>query len=115
MQITCFVALLSLDTRRQAANRFDVCCFITGSKKEQPQQNEDGLLYSFFKSIYVPLIMNKFVRAVIIIVFFAWICSSVAVVPHIDIGLNQDLSMPEDSFVLKYFQFLKVCPISLFS
>lgn len=41
------------------------------------------------------------------IVFFGWLCSSIAVVPHIEIGLDQELSMPEDSFVLKYFKFLK--------
>ena len=38
------------------------------------------------------------------LVFFGWICSSIAVVPHIEIGLDQELSMPEDSFVLKYFK-----------
>lgn len=38
------------------------------------------------------------------IVFFGWLCSSIAVVPHIEIGLDQELSMPEDSYVLKYFQ-----------
>lgn len=38
------------------------------------------------------------------IIFFGWICSSIAVVPHIEIGLDQELSMPEDSFVLKYFK-----------
>ena len=38
------------------------------------------------------------------IIFFGWLCTSIAVVPHIEIGLDQELSMPEDSFVLKYFQ-----------
>lgn len=28
------------------------------------------------------------------------------VAPHIDIGLDQELSMPQDSFQLKYFQHL---------
>ncbi|XP_044253675.1 NPC intracellular cholesterol transporter 1 isoform X1 [Tribolium madens] len=108
LQITCFVSLLSLDTIRQASNRFDICCFIKGSKKENiPQVNQEGLLYSFFKSIYVPFLMNRFVRAFVMIVFFGWLCSSIAVVPHIEIGLDQELSMPEDSYVLKYFKFLK--------
>ncbi|XP_063904619.1 NPC intracellular cholesterol transporter 1 homolog 1b isoform X3 [Zophobas morio] len=108
LQITCFVSLLALDTIRQANNRFDVCCFIKGSKKENvPQINQEGLLYSFFKSIYVPTLMNRFVRAAVMIVFFGWLCSSISVVPHIEIGLDQELSMPEDSYVLKYFKYLK--------
>lgn len=41
------------------------------------------------------------------ILFYGWLCSSVAVLPHIELGLDQELSMPEDSFVLKYFTFLK--------
>ncbi|XP_019872017.2 NPC intracellular cholesterol transporter 1 isoform X2 [Aethina tumida] len=111
LQITCFVSLLSLDTLRQMGNRFDIFCFIRGSKKDGPSPsalvNQEGLLYSFFKSLYVPFLMNKVVRAAIMILFFGWLCNSIAVVPHIEIGLDQELSMPEDSFVLKYFKFLK--------
>lgn len=46
------------------------------------------------------------------LVFFGWICSSIAVVPHIEIGLDQELSMPEDSFVLKYFKVSNITYIS---
>ncbi|XP_018568156.1 Niemann-Pick C1 protein isoform X3 [Anoplophora glabripennis] len=110
LQITCFVSLLSLDTIRQASNRFDICCCVQGSKKNEPDPDaarQEGMLYTFFKSIYVPILMNKVVRCVVMIVFFGWLCSSIAVVPHIEIGLDQELSMPEDSFVLKYFKYLK--------
>lgn len=106
LQITCFVSLLSLDTIRQAGNRFDICCFVRGSKKDNQIENQDGLLYTFFKSIYVPFLMSKFSRVLVMIIFYGWLCSSIAVLPHIEVGLDQELSMPEDSFVLKYFQFL---------
>lgn len=107
LQITCFVSLLSLDSQRQNENRFDICCFIRGSKKDSPSEEPDeGVLYKFFKCIYVPIVMSKFLRPVIAIVFFGWLCSSVAVLPHVEIGLDQELSMPEDSFVLKYFRYL---------
>ncbi|XP_066248348.1 NPC intracellular cholesterol transporter 1 isoform X3 [Euwallacea similis] len=109
LQITCFVSLLALDTLRQNSNRFDIFCCLKGSKKNEPDAltGQDGLLFTFFKSIYVPLLMKKPVRCLVMIIFFGWLCSSVVIVPHIEIGLDQDLSMPEDSFVLKYFQFLK--------
>lgn len=51
--------------------------------------------------------MNKGIRCAVMVVFFGWLCSSLAVAPHIEIGLDQELSVPEDSFVLKYFQALK--------
>ncbi|XP_013101655.2 NPC intracellular cholesterol transporter 1 isoform X3 [Stomoxys calcitrans] len=105
LQITCFVSLLTLDTKRQAENRLDVCCFIRGKKTDVAPITE-GLLYKFFKSVYVPFLMKKTVRVIVMIVFFGWLCSSIAIAPRIDIGLNQELSMPEDSFVLRYFQSL---------
>jgi len=80
-----------------------VCCFIH-SKRDDGEEVVDGILYKIFKVIYVPLLLQKWVRTVVMIVFFGWLCSSIAVIPHIEIGLDQELSMPEDSFVLKYFK-----------
>jgi Niemann-Pick C1 protein len=48
--------------------------------------------------------MKKNVRAGVFIIFYAWLCTSLAVLPSIEVGLDQELSMPEDSFVLKYFR-----------
>ncbi|XP_014102679.1 NPC intracellular cholesterol transporter 1 isoform X1 [Bactrocera oleae] len=105
LQITCFVSLLTLDTKRQAENRLDILCFIRG-KKSDALPHTEGLLYKFFKSVYVPFLMQKTMRVVVMIVFFGWLCSSVAIAPRIEIGLDQELSMPQDSFVLHYFQAL---------
>ncbi|KAM3957916.1 Niemann-Pick type C-1a isoform 1-T1 [Aphomia sociella] len=105
LQASCFVALLALDTRRQDANRFDVVCCCSGPKAPEAGAGE-GTLYNLFKHIYVPFLMQREVRASVMIIFFAWLCSSVAVAPHIEIGLDQELSMPQDSFQLKYFQHL---------
>lgn len=108
LQITCFVSLLHLDSIRQASNRFDIFCFLRGVKKEIPDDvTQKGLLYFIFKKLYVPFLMDRYVRALVVVVFYGWLCSSIAVLPHIEVGLDQELSMPEDSFVLKYFRYLK--------
>ncbi|KAK0092687.1 hypothetical protein PV326_000847, partial [Microctonus aethiopoides] len=107
LQITCFVSLLTLDTIRQRSNRFDICCWIYGSKKDTSDEITDGSLYKIFKLFYAPLLLKKWVRPGVMIIFFGWLCTSIAVVPHIEIGLDQELSMPQDSFVLKYFVSLK--------
>lgn len=106
LQITCFVSLLALDAIRQSENRYDILCFIRGKKTDVPT-NVEGVLYKFFKVMYVPFLMKKSVRIIVMVTFYGWLCSSIAVSPHIDVGLNQELSMPEDSFVLKYFQYLQ--------
>ena len=41
------------------------------------------------------------------VAFGIWFCSSLILLPQIDIGLDQEVTMPRDSFVLKYFNFLK--------
>ncbi|EDV98847.1 GH13378 [Drosophila grimshawi] len=105
LQITCFVGLFTLDTKRRDENRLDICCFIK-CKKSDVVHNSEGLLYKFFKSVYVPFLMKKVVRAIVMIIFFGLLCASIASVPKIDIGLDQELAMPEDSFVLHYFKSL---------
>ncbi|CAB3230588.1 unnamed protein product [Arctia plantaginis] len=107
LQVTCFVALLAIDTHRQNANRFDIFCCVKGTKEEAGTDVKEGALYNMFKDVYSPFVMKREVRAAVLVLFFAWLCSSVAVAPHVEIGLDQELSMPQDSFQLKYFQFLK--------
>ncbi|XP_017858960.1 PREDICTED: Niemann-Pick C1 protein [Drosophila arizonae] len=105
LQITCFIGLFTLDIKRKDESRLDICCFIK-CKKSDIMPNNEGLLYKFFKSVYVPFLMKKIVRVVVMVFFFGCLCTSIAFVPKIDIGLNQELAMPEDSFVLHYFKSL---------
>jgi Niemann-Pick C1 protein len=81
----------------------DVCCFLHGPKAEV-DPNSEGILYKLFKVLYVPLLMKSAVRAAVMVVFFGWLCTSIAVIPDIEVGLDQELSMSEDSYVLKYFK-----------
>lgn len=92
---------------------FKIYCSIQSSKKAQPRQAQEGIepeeksmgiLYKLFKSVYAPALLKFPVRVAVLIVFFGWFCSSIAVLPSIDVGLDQQLSMPEDSYVLEYFK-----------
>uniref|UniRef100_T1IQG2 SSD domain-containing protein n=1 Tax=Strigamia maritima TaxID=126957 RepID=T1IQG2_STRMM len=106
LQITCFVSLLSMDIRRQENNRLDICCCIKSSKTDASDHSE-SLLFKIFKNVYAPFLLKPAVRVGVIVIFFGWLCSSAAVISKIEIGLDQELSMPEDSFVLNYFESLK--------
>ncbi len=51
------------------------------------------MLYKLFKYIYAPTLMKKWVRAAVVIIFFGWLCSSLAVVNKIEVRLrNKDQS-----------------------
>lgn len=57
-----------------------------------------------FQKFYIPALMNKFVRPLVILLFTLWFCTSITVIPKIDVGLDVELTMPDDSYVLKYFK-----------
>lgn len=105
MQISCFVSLIALDMARQENNRYDIICCVKADKKET--KSSEGMLYKVFKDLYAPFLMKKWVRPLTIVLFFGWFCFSVATLPQISVGLDQEISMPDDSFVLKYFEYLK--------
>ncbi|KAJ8322225.1 hypothetical protein KUTeg_000696 [Tegillarca granosa] len=101
LQITCFVGLMTLDAKRQQANRFDMCCCIKDSNKEKLDVSE-GCLYKVVKNYYSHFILKEWVRPIIMLVFVGYFCFSGSLVNKIDIGLDQKLSMPKDSYVLDW-------------
>ncbi|CAL1681672.1 unnamed protein product [Lasius platythorax] len=104
LQITAFVALLALDERRIKNNRLDVFCCI--SKENSETDHCKGLVHTTFERAYTPFLMKTPVRITIIVIFVAALTTHVIVIPQIEIGLDQKLSMPEDSYVLKYFKYM---------
>uniref|UniRef100_A0A671MMH0 Niemann-Pick C1 protein-like n=1 Tax=Sinocyclocheilus anshuiensis TaxID=1608454 RepID=A0A671MMH0_9TELE len=101
LQISCFVSLLGLDIKRQEANRPDILCCVKLS--EGQQGTSEGCLFRFFKKIYAPFILKDWVRPLVVAVFVGMLSFSIAVVNKVEIGLDQRLSMPDDSYVLDYF------------
>ncbi|MED6267778.1 NPC intracellular cholesterol transporter 1 [Characodon lateralis] len=102
LQISCFVSLLGLDAKRQEGNRLDICCCM--KLPERQEVKTEGLLFRFFKKVYSPFILKEWVRPIIVAVFVGILSFSIAVVNKVEIGLDQKLSMPDDSYVLDYFK-----------
>ena len=71
---------------------------------KKPASAQEPILYRLFGRFFSPALMNTGVRAAVLALFLGWLCSSVAVVPYIDVGLDQELSMPLDSYMLKVFK-----------
>ncbi|CAG5896580.1 unnamed protein product [Menidia menidia] len=102
LQISCFVSLLGLDARRQEGNRPDICCCV--KLPEGQEVKTQGFLFRFFKKVYAPFVLKEWVRPVVVAVFVGMLSFSIAVVDKVEIGLDQKLSMPDDSYVLDYFK-----------
>ncbi|XP_022654029.1 Niemann-Pick C1 protein-like [Varroa destructor] len=111
LQITVFVAFFTLDVRRQEARRLDLFCCVTSKKTSEDntrEQFEDSWLYSFMKCKYAPLLKGSKYRNGVFVAFIAWFFLSIAVIHKLDIGLDQEISIPEDSYLQQYFLSLKI-------
>ncbi|XP_077517894.1 NPC intracellular cholesterol transporter 1-like [Amblyomma americanum] len=108
LQMTCFVALLTLDARRQRSQRLDVCCCISGSNSIMIEdESSEGFLYRGFAHHYAPFLMKGPVRLIVLLVFVGWTCLSCGALTNTRIGLDQEISMPLDSYLQDYFHMQK--------
>ncbi|XP_048515025.1 NPC intracellular cholesterol transporter 1 homolog 1b-like [Athalia rosae] len=105
LQISAFVSLLALDAGRVKSHRLDVCCCLSLNSDKEDELGK-GLIYTVIEKFYSPFLMLNWVRYSVIALFTALLVVSVVVAPNVEIGLEQKLAMPEDSYVTKYFQYM---------
>lgn len=108
LQMTCFLGLFTLDTKRQLDHRLDIFWCVQTSKKRSDEYdsfNKESVLYFLFKDIYSSFLLQDKVRMIVLLIFGAWFFSSIVVLEKIQIGLEQELTMPEDSYMINYFDF----------
>ncbi|KAK9512612.1 hypothetical protein O3M35_000999 [Rhynocoris fuscipes] len=104
LQMTAFVALISLNSQRENSNRLDVfCCFIKKTSGGE-SSSEESWVNKFMKKCIIPVTFHPAMKIIIMLVFLFWFLSSLALIPHVEPGLEQQLSMPEDSYVNKFFE-----------
>lgn len=106
LQISAFVAMMVIDEKRFENNRLDLLCCFRSSTFKNDSEYDTSLLQKMFTKYYTPFVLSKHMRPIIIIIFTCWSCFSLIVAPSIEPGLDQELSMPKDSHVVKYFQYM---------
>ncbi|XP_028312759.1 NPC1-like intracellular cholesterol transporter 1 [Gouania willdenowi] len=105
LQMTAFVALLSLDARRQDNNRCELLCCVKVSSKHSNKPNE-GFLLPLMREYYAPILLHRFTRILVMLVFIFMFCGSLYLMMNVTVGLDQELAMPSDSYMLDYFKYL---------
>lgn len=107
-QITTVVAILSLDYKRASQNRFDVLFCVQKKLLDDsdPLNSETPYksIFSRFMGPYSKFILRWYMKAIIVVVFAVMICASVMMIPQIEIGLDQEMALPVDSYVHRYLQ-----------
>lgn len=107
-QVTTVVAILSIDYKRASKNRFDLFCCV--QKKilddENPLHSETphkGITQKLMEP-YSKFLLDWRVKITVAIIFMAMLSVSIVLIPQLEIGLDQELALPPDSYVYQYLQ-----------
>jgi len=107
-----FVGALSVDLRRVEAHRVDCFPCIRLAPRialtDAPPGSGISGLARFIRRYYAPFILRPFMKAVILLVFTGIFVLSVISMQHIELGLDQRLALPSESYLNAYFNDLDV-------
>uniref|UniRef100_A0A060TF82 ARAD1D13640p n=1 Tax=Blastobotrys adeninivorans TaxID=409370 RepID=A0A060TF82_BLAAD len=122
LQLSMFVSALALDQKRVEDDRLD--CFpwwkisknkfmsresfstVTARTLGSPRVFEKFSEPTFSKLIrkyYTPRLLRRKVKMIVVALFVLWMAISVALLPNIQLGLDQRLAVPTDSYLVNYF------------
>ncbi|KAI5646356.1 patched family domain-containing protein [Phthorimaea operculella] len=72
--------------------------------------NNDAPYRSAIASVmepYTKALLQWWVKLVVVIVFVGFFCAAIMMIPHIEIGLDQEMALPKDSYVYSYLESVK--------
>jgi Niemann-Pick C1 protein len=111
LQVTMFVAVLALNQERVEDNRADCFPFLRMRNADQGYLNggmghgagEEGGLQKFIRKTYAPALLGKKAKVVIVAVFFGIFTAALALFPKVQLGLDQRIAIPSESYLVPYF------------
>ncbi|CCC06651.1 hypothetical protein SMACR_00676 [Sordaria macrospora] len=116
LQVTMFVSVLTLNQIRVEDSRADCfpCIQIksarvhltnngTGQAPVYLEAPEESYLQQFIRKTYAPRLLGKKTKAVIVMIFLGVFAAGVALIPEVKLGLDQRVAIPDDSYLIPYF------------
>ncbi|PWW80754.1 multidrug efflux transporter AcrB transmembrane domain-containing protein [Tuber magnatum] len=105
LQVTMFVAVLSLNQKRVESNRMDCfpCFRAPGGYESNGSAASEGVLQKFIRKGYAPALLQKQTKRVVMALFLGLFTAGVALLPKVELGLDQRIAIPSDSYLIGYF------------
>lgn len=112
LQITMFVSVLALNQRRVESLRADCLPCLTVRKANSfgmseaqifDDQEAESALQTFIRRIYAPFILDRRVKAAVVIFFLGLLTAGLAFIPEVALGLDQRIALPSDSYLIPFF------------
>ncbi|PCG95978.1 Short-chain dehydrogenase/reductase SDR [Penicillium occitanis (nom. inval.)] len=112
LQVTMFIAVLALNQRRVESLRAD--CFPCFTVRRATSSGlPDGAAYDdtagesflqrFIRRVYAPALLDRRVKAAIIVIFLGLFTAGLALIPEVELGLDQRIALPTGSYLIQYF------------
>lgn len=61
------------------------------------------MLQRYIRKTYAPALLNKKVKTIVVAVFVTIFAAALALIPRIQLGLDQRIALPSDSYMIQYF------------
>ncbi|KAF7301480.1 SSD domain-containing protein [Mycena indigotica] len=111
LQVTVFVSALLLDLRRVEASRVDCFPFIRLPPRIQlldapVYAGGLGRIARFIRRYYAPFLLKPIVKGVTLLFFSGIFVASIISMQHIELGLDERLALPSESYLVSYFNHL---------
>lgn len=122
LQMTMFVSALALDQKRVEENRLDCFPCIRQRKQKGMSQESfsslsarvlaspgvfenvnDPAISKLIRRHFAPFILGQKIKPIIIAVFFAVFAIGLSLFPKLELGLDQRIAVPSDSYLVDYF------------
>jgi Niemann-Pick C1 protein len=116
LQVTMFVSVLALNQQRVENHRAD--CFpciqiksagvhlgsSNGNGYNRSYEGQDeGTLQQFIRKTYAPTILGRKMKVAIVVVFLGIFTAGVSLIPEVSLGLDQRVAIPDESYLIPYF------------
>jgi Niemann-Pick C1 protein len=111
LQVTMFVSVLALNQQRVEAGRADCFPCLRLSSQSSAAMNssypyiaeDESGLQRFIRKVYAPALLGKKAKVAIITVFLGLFCAGLGLLPEVQLGLDQRIAIPSDSYLIQYF------------
>ena len=111
LQVTMFVSVLALNQQRVETSRMDCIPCIRVRRADSSGMNggvtygieEEGGLQRFIRKTYAPALLGKKTKVAIVTIFLALFAAGLALLPEVQLGLDQRIAVPSDSYLIDYF------------
>ncbi|KAF3986596.1 hypothetical protein FT663_04328 [Candidozyma haemuli var. vulneris] len=110
LQMTAFIAVLSLDQHRLENGRVDCIPWVQLDNQieiDQVSHPSDHIEYDFSHVIstrYAPWLLKPSNKRKVLSVFLIWLGISLSLLPGVELGLDQKIALPSSSYLVDYFE-----------